>query len=107
MINNTKEEQIKKIAWQPEYGEGLYPFCPYCNEPAYEEDHCVFCNKAYKWEDSPIKDTVVRVDNITIAQTSGNGIYIHSEKGLIAHMSCTKRMTEEELRELAKKEGIA
>lgn len=102
MIN---KEEIKEIVWQPEYGEGLYPFCPYCNEPAYEEDRCVFCNKAYKWVESPIKDTVVKIGNITAVQTSSNHIHVLKDGKVMRHISCTKKMTEEELRELVEKEG--
>ena len=91
---------IKEVVWHSEYGEGLYPFCPYCDEFAYEEDHCVFCKKPYKWVESPIKDTIVKVGNLTAVQTSGNDIYISTEKGMVAHMSCTKRLTEEELKEI-------
>lgn len=39
---------MKKVKWR--WDHGCYvPLCPYCNDYAYEKDHCVFCNKKYKW----------------------------------------------------------
>lgn len=94
---------IKKVVWHPEYGDGLYPFCPYCDEYAYEKDKCVFCEKPYEWVESPIKDTIVEVDGYKVVQTSGNHIYIYNKDGiLVCHMSCTAKKTEEELLETFK-----
>lgn len=91
---------IKKVVWQPEYGEGLYPFCPYCHEFAYEEEKCVFCGKPYEWVESPVKDTIVEIDGYKVIQTSSLHIHIYNKDGkLVYHASCTARLSEAELRE--------
>ena len=93
----------KEVVWHSEFGEGLYPFCPYCDEFAYEREKCVFCGKPYKWVESPIKDTIVEDGNLTVVQTPGKDIFVYTEKGMVAHMSCTKKMTEEELKEIMRR----
>ena len=62
---------MKKVNWKWDYGVYV-PFCPYCDEPAYEKDHCCFCNKPYEW--------------------------VNGE--LISHISCTKKFNKTELKEL-------
>lgn len=89
---------IKEVVWHSEFGEGLFPFCPYCDEFAYEEDHCVFCKKPYKWVDSPIKDTMVEVGEYTVVQTTNNHISITKGGRMVYHAQCTKRLSKRELK---------
>ena len=91
--------EIKEIQWHWEYGLYL-PTCPYCNEPAYEKDRCVFCEKEYKWVESEIKDTVVTVGDYTVVQLSNNAIYVLKGEAIAMHASCAKKMTEDELKEM-------
>ena len=92
---------VKKVIWHSEYGEGLYPFCPHCNEFAYEQDKCVFCGKPYEWVESPVKPTVVEVDGYKVVQGSNNHINIFTADGrLVYHASCIVRKSEAELIEL-------
>ena len=88
---------MKKVKWQWEYG--VYGcFCPYCNEWAYEKDHCVFCGKPYKWVEPKYKDTIIEQGEYTIVQATNNHISIYKNGQWVCHMSCTKKMTEEELK---------
>ena len=90
--------KIKKIVWRKEFGEGRYPFCPYCNEFAYEQDHCVFCAKKYEWVDEGEKTTVVEHNGYIIIQCTNNHIQIYKDGQIVLLASCTKKMTEEELK---------
>ena len=95
---------MKKVEWQDEYGE-LVPVCPYCNEWAYDKERCVFCGKPYEYwepEDLP-KPTVVEHEGFKIVQVPSNHIQIYDAKDgrLVYHASCTKKLTEDELREHA------
>lgn len=80
-------------------GEGYYPFCPYCQEPAYEEEECVFCGMPYKWSKDPEPPTIVYIDGHAVLQTSGRQIYIYNSGGqLVSHATCDKRLTKRKLR---------
>ena len=89
---------MKKIVWRSECGEGIYPFCPYCDELAYEKDKCVFCGKPYEWTEDPAPPTIVEVGDCKVIQTSNNHIQIYNGEGrLVYHATCTKKMTKEQL----------
>ena len=94
---------IKEVVWRSGYGEGLYPFCPYCEEFAYEKDECVFCGKPFKWVDSPIKPTIVEEGGYTIVQPSNNHIQVYKDGKMFMYMSCTRKRTEEELKEIVRR----
>lgn len=98
-LKNGKVRQ--EVKWRWEYGLCL-PFCPYCDNPAYEEDHCVFCHNKYNYTESPVQDTVVEVGDYTIIQLHNNAIYIYKGKQIVMHASSAKKMTEDELREFVK-----
>lgn len=86
---------MKKVKWKWDWG--VYaPFCPYCNEPAYEEDHCVFCKKEFKWVNKS-KDREIKVGEYTVIQASNNHITIKKNGRQVYHASCTEKKTENEL----------
>jgi hypothetical protein len=89
---------MKKVKWTWDWGVYV-PLCPYCNEFAYEKDHCVFCDKKYKWVEGEIKPTVIEHNGYTIVQATNNHIQVYEEGRLIYTASCTKKMSEEELKE--------
>lgn len=91
---------MKKVKWTYDW-EVYVPLCPYCNEPAYEEDHCVFCGKQYKWVDGgeEAKIKVVEHNGYTIIQCTNNHIQVYKDGSLVMHASCTKKMTEDELKD--------
>ena len=89
--------KIKRIVWRREFG-GEYPFCPYCNEYACEQDHCVFCGKKYEWVEGSAKPTVVEHNGYTIFQCTNNDIQIYKDNRIVLYASCAKKMTEEELK---------
>lgn len=90
---------MRKVKWT--WDMGVYvPLCPYCKELAYEEDHCVFCGKKYIWVDSgKHKPTVVEHEGYKIIQCTNNHIQIYKDDRIVMHASCTKKMTEEELKQ--------
>lgn len=88
--------EIKKVNWRWDYGVYV-AFCPYCDELAYEKDHCCFCKKPYEWVEGKYKDTVVEVGEYTIVQATNNHISIYKNGEHISHSSCTKKYTEAEL----------
>ena len=90
---------MKEVIWRWEYGLCM-PFCPYCDGPAYEEDHCVFCLRKYKYTESPVKDTRVTVGEYTVIQLSNNALYVYKGERCVMHASSAKKMTEDELREM-------
>jgi hypothetical protein len=103
MEKENRTMKQKKIVWRKEYGEGRYPFCPYCGEFAYDQDKCVFCGKAYKWVDNPTPPRVVEIDGHKVVQTSSNHIHIVNAEGrLVYHAICTKRKTKRQLKECYK-----
>ena len=89
---------MKKVKWTWDFGVYV-PLCPYCNELAYEQDHCVFCGKKYEWVEGKHKPTVVEHNGYTIIQCTNNHIQIYKDGRIVMHASCTKKMTEDELRE--------
>lgn len=89
--------KTKKVKWRWDYGVYI-PLCPYCNEPAYEKDHCVFCEKEYEWVDKS-KERMVTVGEYTVLQASNKHITITKDGKMVYHASCTKKKTDEELKE--------
>ena len=91
---------MKKVKWR--WDMGCYiAFCPYCNEPAYEKDYCVFCFKDYKWVDKS-KERMVIVGDYTIIQASNKHIQVYKDGRMVFHASCTKRLSKRKLRGYAK-----
>ena len=91
--------RIKKVNWQWDYGVYM-AFCPYCNEPVYEKDKCVFCGKPYKWVEGKFKPTEIEHQGYTIVQSTDNHILVYNKDGhMVYHASCTKKLTEDELKE--------
>lgn len=89
---------MKKVKWR--WDSGCYvPLCPYCNELAYEKDHCVFCNKEYKWVDKS-KERMVTVGEYTVVQASNNHITICKGDRRVMHLSCTKRKSKRQLKKM-------
>jgi hypothetical protein len=90
---------MKKVNWRWDWG--LYvPFCPYCDEHAYEEGHCLFCNKEYEWVEGKYKNTVVEHNGYTIVQETNNHIQLYKDGEIILFASCEKKMSEDELKEM-------
>lgn len=88
----------KKVKWR--WDMGVYvPFCPYCDEFAYEEDCCVFCEKEYIWVDKS-KDREVKVGEYTVVQASNKHISIYKGNRAVSHMSCTKRKSKRQLKKM-------
>lgn len=92
-------EDIKNIVWRWDWG-CYVPFCPYCDEAAYEEDKCSFCGKPYKWVEGKHKPTKVIVGEYTVVQNPSNHIHIYKGDKWVFHASCTKKKTEDELKEM-------
>ena len=88
---------MKKVKWQWDMGVDV-PFCPYCDEPAYEKDHCAFCGKKYKWVEGKHKPTVVEYGDYRIIQCTNNHIQVYKNNQIVMYSSCTKKLTEEELK---------
>ena len=87
---------MKKVKWQWDYG--IYvPFCPYCDEPAYEKDKCFACGKPYEWVEGKYKDTIIKHGEYTIVQATNNHISIYKNGEFIHHAQCDKKMTEKEM----------
>lgn len=86
----------KKIIWRWDW-EVYMPFCPYCNEPAYEKDKCVFCGKPYEWVEPKYKDTIIEQGEYTIIQATNNHISIYKNGEFVFHAQYTKKLTEEKL----------
>ena len=89
---------MKKVKWKWDWGVYV-PLCPYCYEFAFEKDHCVFCGKKYEWVEGEHKATVVEHNGYTIVQCTNNHIQIYKNGRIVYHASCTKKMTDDELRE--------
>ena len=88
----------KAVEWRWDYGVYL-SFCPYCDSPTYDEkERCPFCKKEYEWTEPKHKDTQVQVGEFTVIQATNNHISIYKHGQWVYHMSCTKKMTEEELK---------
>lgn len=90
---------MNEVIWRWDYGVYV-PFCPYCDEPAYEKEACCFCGKPYKWTDGEFKPTEVRRGEYTVIQSTNNHISIYKSDELISHINCNKKKSEEELTEL-------
>ena len=91
--------EIKKIVWESEFDPNTkYPFCPYCREFAYEQDHCVFCGKPYEWVEGEGESSVVTVGEYTIVQTTNHHVHLVKDRKIVMHAQCAKSLTEEELK---------
>lgn len=88
---------MKAVTWIREVDGGLYPFCPYCGEFAYEKDHCVFCGKKYIMHEKR-RERKVTVGEYTVVQTSNNNVSIAKGGSLVYHAQCTKRLSRRELK---------
>lgn len=88
---------MEKVVWKWEYGVYV-PFCPYCDEPAYEHDRCVFCGAPYQWEDGEVQPTQVTVGEYTVVQATNNHLHIYQNGKLVYLASCENKMTEDELK---------
>ncbi len=88
---------MKEVVWIREGDGGIYPFCPYCHEFAYEKSHCVFCGEKYRWVDK-VKERKVTVGEYTVVQTSNNHVSIAKGGRLVYHAQCTKRLSRRELK---------
>ena len=85
-------------------------FCPFCNELAYEDTHCVFCGAEFI---KPTKEEIelrkeanheitVSYKNITLHQCS-NSVWYYKDGKVMAHAQFIGPQTEEQLLEIAKK----
>lgn len=90
---------MKKVIWKWDYGVYV-PFCPYCGEPAYEKDRCFSCGKSYEWTDGEIEPTTVSRGEYTAIQATNNHISVYEKGNLVSHISCNRKLTEEELTEV-------
>lgn len=90
---------MRKVKWRWDYGCYVC-FCPYCDEPSYEKDRCVFCGKPYKWVEPKHKPTIVEVGEYTIVQATNNHIQLFKGERSVMHVSCTAKKTEDELKEM-------
>lgn len=90
-------QEIKDVKWAWDYGVYI-PFCPYCDEPAYEKDKCFACGKAYRWVEGEYKPTEVQCGEYTVVQSTNNHVHIYKDGSLVMHSQCTVKKTEEELR---------
>lgn len=88
---------MKAVTWIRECDGGLYPFCPYCGEFAYEKDHCVFCGKKYIMHEKR-RERNVTVGDYTVVQTSNNNVSISKGGRLVYHAQCTKRLSKRQLK---------
>lgn len=94
---------MRPVKWQKEYWDGRFPFCPYCNEFAYEKDHCVFCEKPYRWREPwRYKTRTVTVGEYTVGQASNHHVMIAKDGRMVYHASCTKRMSKRKLKDYVK-----
>lgn len=86
----------------------VLPWCPFCNEPAYESTHCVFCGaefeKLTKEEKEEQKllnnELTVTYGNVLVHQVS-NSVWVFRDNALLCHVSLAHPYTEDELIELA------
>lgn len=86
----------KPIEWRWDYGVYV-PFCPYCDELAYEHDKCAFCGKEYQWIAGDYKPTEVVVGEYVVCQSTSKDIYLYKGDEWVMHSTCTKMLTEDEL----------
>lgn len=88
----------KEVKWCYDWGV-LIPFCPYCDEPAYEKDKCVFCGKEYITTPKPIPDLEVYGDRFYAVMPSKTSIYIFEQVtgALVCHESVSGKWDKEKL----------
>ena len=86
----------KKVVWRWEY-DVYVPFCPYCDEPAYEHDGCCFCGKPYEYVDGECKPKEVSKGEYTVVQSTNNHINVYKNGSLVFHADCAAPRSEAEL----------
>lgn len=87
---------MEKVVWKWDYGVYV-PFCPYCNEPAYDKNECLFCGKPYEWVEGEFQPTEVKRGEYTVIQSTNNHIGVYKSGQLVSHINCSEKKTEEEL----------
>ena len=86
----------KTVRWR--WDSGVYvPFCPYCDELAYEHDKCAFCGEEYQWISGDYKPTQVIVGEYIVCQGISKGIYLYKGADLVMHSTSTRTLTKKEL----------
>ena len=65
---NRNKGKKGKVIYITEYGLTL-PYCPFCNEPAYDDEYCVFCGAEF------IKPTKEEMDEVKKANHEYKVIY--------------------------------
>lgn len=86
----------KEVVWRWDYGVYV-PFCPHCDEPAYEKDGCCFCGKPYKYVDGEYQPTKVIKGEYTVVQSTNNHIAIYRNERMVMHIAACKKFTKDEL----------
>lgn len=100
-LSDTSYE-VKQVVWKVDWGAYL-PFCPHCDEPAYNDDICFNCGKKYEMTEGEHKNIEVSDGDWKAVQTPGMSLYIVRDGEIIVHASCTSMFTEEELRQQLKR----
>ena len=93
---DMKDPQEKEVIWRWKYGVYV-PFCPYCDEPAYEHEGCVFCGKPYHWVEGEYTPTKASRGEWTVIQSTNNHVTIYHHDHMVMHAQCTEKKTEEQL----------
>lgn len=81
--------------------------CPFCDELAYEKDHCVFCGAEFEElteediqkEKEENHEIEVSKNGRTLHQV-GNSVYEYCNGQFVSHWSCSRPHTKEELEEM-------
>jgi hypothetical protein len=91
----------KEVVWRWDL-DCYMSFCPYCDEPTYNDDRCEFCGREYIMTEPEYKPTVIEQGEYTIVQCTNNNIHIYKGARMVYHASCTEKMSEKELLDMFK-----
>lgn len=103
----VNKDKCAMIRYEESYGM-VIPICPFCKEPAYENDYCVFCGATFMQPPKKIQDKVrelngeIRVSYKTISLQQIAGACYAYENGVLISISEGVNVSKEKLLERAK-----
>ena len=89
---------MERVIWK--WDAGTYvPFCPHCQEPAYQKGRCLFCGERFLWVEPSVSQRKVVIGEYEAVQAPNHHLHLYKNGTLILHASCARELTAEEIKQ--------